>query len=310
MAIFELYPVCTWQVPGFAAISFPVENISEDGGNRLVPRERARRDGAKHDDTGSRAKRYTLRCSFHTGSEEPDVPNVELLYPDILNELMRSFDVHEVGTLTLPTKGIRRCRAESYSRVEDMGERDAASVTLTFVEDNEDGTTSASFSAPSARSLAKNVAQEATASLDSMGCDATDFGTSLNEMAAAIETLAGAPSEFVADIVTQAAQVRSATARIQESFSGGEDGQGALLLDPIGSRVYRALATFADTASRAAGEKLAGEPRLTSVRYGYQVSLFQVAADYAQDFVKLQAANPQVGDPFAIPARTPINVYS
>lgn len=309
MGLFEISPANSWEVKGFPAIAIPVESISEDGGNRLVPHERARRDGAKHDDTGSRAKRYTLKCCFHTNSEEPDV-QTDILYPDILNALMRSADVHEVGTLTLSTKGARRCRFDSYSRTEDMGERDAANVTLVFVEDNEDSTTVANFTAPSARSIVVSIAVEATESLEALGCDGSDFGTSLNELAASIETLSNGPAEFIADIQAKAAQVRGAHERIMSAFGAGDSDQASILLDPVSALVHAKMALLLDVTSRAVGEKLSGQPRLKSVRYQYQVGLPQVAAEHAQDFALLLSANPTIGNPFAVPAGTPINVFA
>ena len=72
------------------AIALPVSRIEEEGGNRLVERERPNRDGAKIDDTGSKAKRWVLTLDYLNGSTEPDFP--EDAYPDVVNQLMRPAD--------------------------------------------------------------------------------------------------------------------------------------------------------------------------------------------------------------------------
>ncbi|HZL96151.1 MAG TPA: DNA circularization N-terminal domain-containing protein, partial [Vicinamibacterales bacterium] len=104
--IFPRYPPASWQVPGRALITFLVEDIQEDGGNRLVAHERPYRDGAKHDDTGSRAKRWAITSPSYNDHTEEGVEQNQ--YPAVLNALIDSFDVHETGTLTLPTRGAVR----------------------------------------------------------------------------------------------------------------------------------------------------------------------------------------------------------
>lgn len=305
---FPQYPPATWQAKGKRAISFAVEQLQESGGNRLVPHERTRRNGAKYDDTGSKSVTYTIVSPFYTTCEDPGVSQ-DTLYPEDLNDLIESFTVHEVGDLTVPTRGKRRCRLESYQRTEASAERDHASVTFTFVEDNEDGVLASSFINPSARSTAVAVADAAEFSLEQQGIPSTDFGASLAELAAGIEALAGAPDEFMADLETKATQIRSATERIVDAFSSGSGGAGVLLLDPVASHVWRHTALLVDTTSRVVAEKLSHRPKLKTVTFKYVVGLPQVAAAHQQDFAALLAANPKIGNAFAISAGTPINVY-
>jgi hypothetical protein len=182
-------------------------------------------------------------------------------------------------------------------------------VSFTFVEDNEDGVLASSFISPSARSTAASVAEASAFSLEQQGVPSSDFGSSLAELAAGIESLANAPDEFMADLETKATQIRSATERITEAFSSGEDGAGSLLLDPVAAHVWRHTALLVDTTSRVVAEKLSNRPKLRTVTFKYVVSMPQVAAAHQQDFVALLAANPKIGNAFAIPAGTPINIY-
>lgn len=306
--VFPQYPTASWQAKGKRALAFAVSSLRETGGNRLVPHERPRRDGAKHDDTGSLAKQYQLAVPVYTTCEDPNV-EVDRYYPNILNELIDSFDVHEVGTLTLPTRGARRCRAASYERTETAEERDGAAVTFTFVEDNEDAVLTSSFINPSARSTAKRGAEAAAFSLASQGIPDKSFGASLAEFASDLEGLAGAPDAFMADLKTKAGQIQSASDRITEAFSGGRSEAGLLLLDPVSAHVHRQLALLKDTVGRVVAEKLSNRPRLKVVTFPNAVGLPQVAAKYQQNLVDLLAANPQLGNAFAIPPKTPINIY-
>lgn len=307
--VFPQYPVASWQAKGRRAIAFTVEQLQENGGNRLVPHERPRRNGAKHDDTGSMARSWQIATSFHTTVDEPGI-DAASYYPQALNDLIASFDVHEVGDLTLPTRGPVRCRAKDYSRTERSDERDCATVTFTFVEDNEDGVLTSSFVNPSARSTAVGSAEAAAFTLESLGLPSTDFGSSLATFASEVEALANAPAEFVADLQTKATQVQSATDRILSAFGSGDGEAGAMLLDPTAALVHRQLAMLADTCGRVVGEKLSNLPRLRAVTFTTTVGIPQVAAKYRQDIGALLAANPKLGNPFAIPAGTPINVYA
>src|SRR5688572_24683169 len=106
MGLFEKFVICTWEVTGYK-IPIPVVRIEEDGGNRLVPRERIGRRGAKLDDTGAMPPQWLLVADFYNGIDEPGMPS-EDMYPDLLNNLIKSFDIHECGTLTLPHVGPRR----------------------------------------------------------------------------------------------------------------------------------------------------------------------------------------------------------
>src|SRR5262245_48579282 len=221
MPLFEKFVVCTWEVTGYS-IPLPVGRIEEDGGNRLVPRERPNRRGAKVDDTGSSAVQWLLVCDFYNGISEPGMP-AEEMYPDLLNKLVQSFDVHETGTLRLPHIGSRRCRAWKYKRIETSEERDTGLTTLTFLEDNEDATTTATFQSPSARSVAKQQAESTTFSAENAGIDAGDLGQSLDEMAADLEGLANAPFEYVGDLETKAKQIDGACERIEAVYTKATD---------------------------------------------------------------------------------------
>lgn len=308
--IFPRYPPPSWQAAGKPAIFFPIEDIQESGGNRLVAHERPYRDGAKHDDTGSRAKRWTLTCTFTNGLEEDGIDGTAL-YPDVLNALSESFDVHETGTLVLPTRGAVRCRAESYDRDETFAERDSATVRFVFVQDNEDDVTAASFTAPSARSVAVSRATETVFSLEASGVY-DDNVASLQEFAAGLEALAAAPGQFIDDIEGQGKRFQNACNRIEVAFSTAESRaiseQQALLLDPANSLPGRQLRQLRDVAARATADRLSALPRIVSRTFKREVSLIAIAPQFKQELDTLLDLNRRYPNPLAIPAGKPVRM--
>jgi prophage DNA circulation protein len=306
--VFRQYPTASWTAKGKRRITFAIESIQESGGNRLVPHERARRNGAKYDDTGSSPRTFSITSPFYVGCEDPGVDPVNY-YPRDLNDLIDSFRVHEVGDLVLPPRGPIRARLQSYTRAETFAERDYASVAFVFVEDNEDGVLTSSFVAPSARSVASRYGEAVAFSLEQQGIPSTDFGVAIATLAAEIEDLAGQPFEYMQDLKTKATQVKAANDRILNAFGGGREDAGILLLDPVSAHVHRQIATLTDTTARVVAEKISALPRLKVVRFKQPVGMPQVAAKFSQDLGQLLAANPQIGNAFAIPAGTPVNVY-
>src|SRR5689334_5238078 len=104
MSIFENYPPCSWTVQG-DTIVFPVADIEEDGGNRIVRRRRPYRNGAKLDDTGSNEKVWRVTVVLENSIEEDGLDPNRPLYPFVANALVSSFDLHDTGDLVLSTRG-------------------------------------------------------------------------------------------------------------------------------------------------------------------------------------------------------------
>ncbi|AUX31922.1 MULTISPECIES: DNA circularization N-terminal domain-containing protein [Sorangium] len=306
--IFSQYPPATWEVAG-TSVTFQVETLQEAGGNRIIQRERPYRDGAKLDDTGSRAKGWTLSAIFYLGGSEPGIDPDQ--YPDALNRLLASFDEHETGTLTLPTRGPVRCRAESYTRVETSAERDLARVTLTFVQDNEDNTTAASFTAPSARSVVRQQVEEAVFSAQQQGVWSGDL-SSLTEFAAELEALINSPFEAVDQIEAKAKAIDSACARVEDAFTGASSRVptpiNQLLGLPHAVATLKGLRALRDTSRRGAAEALSSLPRIVTRTFSTTQSLVGLSGELGQPFEELLKINSGI-NPLLIPPGTPVRVY-
>jgi prophage DNA circulation protein len=203
----DLLSVATWKVGTSVIMAFPVQNITETGGNRLVERERPYRDGAKLDDTGSKPKRWSMEILFENTIDEPGLEINEFdLYPDILDSLIDSFDNHETGDLVVPTRGTVRARIESYTRTEKIDPRDAALLNITFVQDNEDNVDAASFAIISANSNAKRLGEETT--FDAQTDEMWDDGlVSVREFTDQLENATNQPGDVADDVDNSASRV-------------------------------------------------------------------------------------------------------
>ncbi len=308
-SVFSQYPIASWAV-GSQKFVFPVTAIQEDGGNRVVVRKRAYRDGAKLDDTGSNEKRWVLTAVFSASIIEPGLEeNGDLpLYPDVLNALIDSFDTHETGDLVVPTRGPVRARIERYSRIEKVDEEDYAGLSLTFIEDNEDNVDARSFSQSSVNANARLLADETTFSAQSDG--AWDGSLQdLNELAAQLEGLANAPGDILRDLDQQAGMVIGAANRATRAFSrSGVEGRD-LFLDPDSSTTQRKLEQTKEIAGRTRIESRKGRPALVTVVFEEDQSLLNIAAMLNQNFADLLEVNSQLENPLHVPAGEIVRVF-
>lgn len=311
--VFEQYGVFRWKVGSFD-IALPVQHMQSVMKNRIVPHKRLYRPGARHDDTGSEPRIWTLTFLAHNDSDEPGIPAA--YYPDIVNQLEDSAEVHEVGTL-YTTRGPRRCRLEEITRIEDRSAgTDAATITVVWVEDNEDNVTASSFQAPSARSVAKNQLLLVGDGTRRAGFGGGDFFESLRLATSALIALAEGPGNAVAEIEREEQILTDSIDQIETAFgSANADAAAemtALLTDPMAAAPGRMLRRLADTCARASSEKASGFANAAIVvrRYSSVMSIFDVANDVDQDAYDLLQLNDTIATPNSIPAGIPIRVFA
>lgn len=307
--LFEQLPVASWTVKG-RSIAFPVQVVQQMGANRLIERERPYRDGAKLDDTGSKARKWAVDAIFQNTVQEPGLEtNGSDLYPGALNEMIALFDIHETGDLVLPTIGKVRARAGDYTRVERYDTRDAAILTFNFIEDNEDNIDFRSIEAPSPKANAKRLAL--ATEFDEQSAEVWDFNTrSLNTLVSEIEGTVNTPFALLQQAQQTSTQVRHAAERLTRAFSRpGVRGREALGLTR-GHRVQRRLVEQQDLAGRAVLESQGGRPKLISVVVTRPISLMALASVLRQSVDDLIAANPGLEDPNYLRAGTAVLVFA
>lgn len=313
--IYSQYPSASWRVgEGGEAIIFPVLGITEAGGNRLVTQERPYRDGAKLDDTGSKARQWSFTAIFNNTITEGAQSGVPL-YPQTLRRLLRSFDIHETGTLTLPTVGIVRARAETYSRKETPEEDDQATLELTFVEDNEDALDRAQLNPPAVVATIVKLAEQTTFTVQKNGVWNDDLA-SLEERASEIEGLLLAPGRSVADVRAVAKAHRNSIRRVTDAATTAGspifgDAFAGRIDDPRSSDTHRRLRIMMDREAAAEEERASSRPRTMAFVVDVEVtSLFEVAARLNQDAEELLELNSaRVDDPFYLSRGEVIRVF-
>lgn len=311
---FKEYGPATWTVGG-TTIGFPVISIEEEGGNRIVLHERPRRNGAKLDDTGSKARAFSFEAVFDNGLLAlpdaelalKDVNGGQQLYPDMLNAICDSFDFHETGDLFVPTRGKVRARADTYSRNENAGTRNHGRLRLRFVVDNEDSLDAMAFIPPSVSASAIEVAK--AAKLEAEKTNAWDGSISdLMEMANNIEGLANAPGDFLNDLEEQAGALKAATDKVVKANSDVTTEGKDLLTDPESSTLVKHLETLKEMAGQAIEKSRRGVPGFRTLTYATRMSLFDVAAAEGVDSSLLMQINAQIEDPLDMPPGTGVRV--
>lgn len=309
--VMEQYPSASWQVGANKPLVFPALEIQEEGGNRIVQRERPYRDGAKIDDIGSRAKCWTFRAYFENSIDEGARQNGMPLYPDVLNALIRSFDLHETGDLIVPTVGKVRARAQSYVRVERNEERDTASLELKFIQDNEDKVDATAFAPPTVKASMNVLKESAVFSAHSDGIYSLNLAD-LNEFAQGLIEIANFPGTFLADVDSKAGIVVGATNRVLNAFTSKSNNPKtkarAMLSDPDASVTARKLTALQDTSARAVAELRENQPAIIRILLDRPFNIFDIAVQYGQDVNQLIAINSE-WDPFAIPAGATIRIF-
>lgn len=306
---FSEYPTAEWSVEG-TTVWFAVERLTERKVNRLIRHKRVYRDGARLDDTFQEAIEWTAVCLFFNDEEQEGGIDGATQYPDNLNEMCDSFDIHETGNLILPTRGPRRCRAESYERIESWDVRNAAAVTFVWVEDNEDDGEAAAFTAPSAKSQNLSVIEAVDFAFDIGGGDSGN----LNDLASDVQGLAEAPGDYASQVEGQVNAVSNKAKIVEESVTKAtheaKSEAETLFTDPEQARGVRALRKLRDNTAQIL-EDLAASTRPTiTVTFPVVVAISDVAAKFSQTVEELSKLNGSLEDLLAIPIDTPVTVYA
>ena len=310
--VFPKYPTAAWTVGG-KTIKFPTERIEETGGNRIAKHKRLYRRGARCDDTGAEPKGWRITIPvFNSVQHEAGIDGANQ-YPDLAVAITDSFDVHEVGTLTTPTRGERRCRAEHYTRSETSEERDFAALVCEWTEDNEDDESVAAYSGPTACSALTAIMTEVYTGCEMLGANDPALGD-LRDLAADLQGMAEAPWQFVDDMDAKVTAFEDTCQAVEDAFTGAAE-RGAsegqqMLTDPSASFAGRRLRALQDiSAGLRPGGTAAGAIRTTTRTYQRTLSIFDVAIDVGQSPEDLLNLNRGLPDVLAIQAKTPVTVY-
>ena len=304
------FPVLSWKSDSMSEeIRWVAESIQEEFANRLVEHERPFRAGARVDTTGPKALRWRIRSWWNNTVQEDGLGDSPTPYPDRLNALHRSFALQETGTLTLPTRGRRRCKAASYTRTEAAEHADGADVDYVFIEDSEDIIDLDALEDPQVNATLARVAQQTVFSMESIG-SMNDGLVDLVTAASQMESLILAPGRYVDDIKAQGNRNRRAIKRVIAAEQKMSRRHDLPFKEPVGSGAERLARKFADLQARAIGEKKSDQPPTRLYKVQADCTIFDVAADVRQDAQKLMELNQdRVDDPMDLRAGDRVEVF-
>ncbi len=304
-----LLPV-SWQADGEEQILFMVwGQLRSDGSIRLNRREVPWRPGEKLDETGPNAGEHNLECPFFNTVTEPDLGDTPQMWPDRLNALEAQFLTAKTGTLHLPWKRNIRCKADTWSRVADIeGQREGETLTVKFVEDNEDNLDRPAAENVSVRANIQRVVEEAQFDAESEGGWDGSW-EDITEFAAGLEGVLNAPAEFAADIAHKARRVGRAARSIRNSLTSRVTGRDQLN-DPNGEPAYRRLFLLEDLAAQAEAEAVASLPPTSTRTFPTDRDIHSIASELGQNARDLMSLNGHIEDLGFIEAGTPVVVFA
>lgn len=308
--VYDQFPPASWTPSGGRTIYFPVERVEESGGNRLVPRERAYKNGAKVDNTGSKATTWRLLCDFTNTLDEPGVENGgDPLYPTVMLLLLDSCASMETGDLVIPTRGKKRAQAQSWTTIENKDPLDTGIVTLEFMEDNEDETDVTSLKMPSVNATAIRLASNVSDAAESFGVHSASL-MSFTQALAALESIANAPSTYARDVQDHASTVLASGNRLKNSFTAGAkvDAQsGDFFNTTKGNRAERLVVLGQDRAGLARMNSGNGRSKGRVVVFENSMTMAAISSMTGADVGALIDANPRL-DPTFVPRGTQVTI--
>jgi hypothetical protein len=299
----------SFKIDGEIELKFMLVDQGIGGGNRVPKRERVFRNGRKLDFTGTRGDDFALTAIFNNALTEPGMGDYPQMWPDRLDRLEAAFKTGKTGTLHLPWRRNIRCKPETWSRRATAGdERDGETLTVTFLEDNEDTVDEASTATVSVQASVLRKAAEAVFDLEKEGAWDGSF-EDFTQLAADLEGVLAAPGEFLADVVHKAGRVRRAADSIRKSLSSRAPGRDHML-GPEGAQAERRLVEIMDLAGLAEAEASSHLPKIVTRTFPTDRDIYSIATELGQSARGLIAINGQIEDLAYIPAGTPVHVFA
>lgn len=288
--------VASFKPDGEISVYFCVTGIRKSGGNRLVKGAIPFRRGVKLDSTGPKERTWTVDTIWHNTLVEAGLLESPRIYPDRLNAMEKLCEAQVTGTLDLPLERNLRVRVDTYDRSLTMSMRDGETMSVTFVEDNEDDQVTAEDT--SVKATIQTSVEDASFDAESTGCWSGGL-EDLTAFASDLQATMNAPGEAWAGIEQKADRVASACEKIGKTLTG----------DPDEAPLMSKLVGILDASARAKSEGQ-GAPKTVTRTWPAPTDLYSIAAELGQSPDALMALNVALPDPGFIPAGTPVVVLA
>lgn len=290
-------PICSFTAAGVRA-AFPIMKDEVTGGNRIIRFTRPYRNGAKLDDTGKIERVWTMTCEFNNTIQEAGLDDTPL-YPDLMLKVLKLFDAKETGDLIVPTDGKVRARAETYKRETPNEWIDYAILTLTFVEDSEDGITTAAFSNPTVSGRHIRLIQKTQFSAEEEDAWSNPI-SDLTELGSQLEGALRAPGRAVEDSEAQARAVVGVCANLGRAVvevAGTARNEGT---SPPSIKTQLNLLALAGLMANVRDERQSSMPARRPYTVKAQTTAFFISSDVGQPVEAIMDLNPNIEDAFVV----------
>lgn len=308
----EDYGPMSFQADGEREIKFLGRSVQQDGKNRLAPRKRPFRQGAKQDSTGSDEDDIIVEGIFHNDVEEPDVDNGMPMWPDTIEAFVKQLKKSDkTGTLNLPWKRKNRVKALNWTRRATADEhRGGEIISVHFVTDNEDKVDREAMLKSSASGNLSRAVEEAQFDALSEGA----WNASLEDLTGFASDLVGwinAPREYAADVVHASNKVTRAVEHVFNALSGatGDEPGQAPMNDPNGFPLRIRLLEIMDLAASAEAESRRSRPATRTYIPERDTDIWAIAVELEQDANELILLN-DLDDPTLVEAGVGIRVFA
>jgi hypothetical protein len=202
-----------------------------------------------------------------------------------------------------------RARAETYTRKEGADQVDTATLTVTFVQDNEEALDRAALNPPSVTATALRLSEQTTFTAQSLGVWSPDLAT-LRERCNELETAMKAPGRASADVATVARANRRAIESVLATAQT-ELGRLGIFGEPRSSGLHNQLATLSDRIARSEDERTSSRPPTRPYVVDVEhTSILEIAVRERQDAAELLDLNAaRVADPFDLSRGDVIKIF-
>lgn len=305
------YEPASFEVKGYPVIRFMLRSIRESGGQRMAPRARPFRPGAKLDTTGALEHSLPFEALFTNDAEEPGVTDDggPPLWPDRLDLLVEIIDTGKTGTLNLPWRRGIRAKCHPWERSANADDnRGGEILTGTFIEDNEDNLDREAIVRPSARATLVRKVEETQFSAEAEGIWSGSL-SDLTQLTSELIGLANAPGQYLEQVVHASLEVQRCVSMVRRNFSTDRDGRGQFF-DPLSFPTRMRLLEVEDLAASAEADARRSQDRLRRHYPDRNTTIWRIATQLGQDAQRLMELNGSVEDFADIPKGTPIWVVA
>lgn len=227
----------------FRGIAFPATGHSVSGAQSHVAHQPMDRDACLIETTGRESDRFEVDCLFDNGVSKGEGETWSDLYPNTFLRFLDALRDRSTGELSHPLRGPIQVKAVSWQEKIDPNRRSGVTLSVVFVETNDEDAADQSLLAASPLAFATAEAVNLDAELAALDPPLPTEGL---EEGSSLEDIAGDIKGAVDSVGLAANQVAGKVNGAIGAVTGIADS-----VDRLGSTIGSAAGSIADSANRA-----------------------------------------------------------